>query len=76
MSIIETTVTKRITNLTAKDVADDLHMHAGSLANWRVKGEGPPFIKVGRKVLYPRDSFEAWKSQRMRRSTTDDGRIY
>jgi len=27
-------------------------MTIGTLANWRSKGRGPKFLKVGRKVLY------------------------
>lgn len=32
----------------------------GSLANMRNRKQGPPYLKVGRKVLYDVKSFEAW----------------
>jgi hypothetical protein len=34
---------------------------AGTLRNWRAKGRGPPFVKVGRSVLYPLAALEAWE---------------
>lgn len=34
----------------------------GTLANQRCKGEGPPFVKRGSKVLYPLDKLEAWEA--------------
>lgn len=35
-----------------------------TLANWRSSGEGPPFTKVGKRVLYPSDLLEQWLNQR------------
>jgi hypothetical protein len=37
----------------------------------RVFGGGPPFIKVGRKVLYDDAKFEAWLAAHERRSTSE-----
>jgi aromatic ring-cleaving dioxygenase len=31
-----------------------------TLANWRAKRIGPPFVRAGRTILYRRSSFEAW----------------
>jgi hypothetical protein len=39
----------------------------------RVYGDGPPFLKIGRRVLYDMDDVEAWLAQRRRRSTSDNG---
>lgn len=33
----------------------------GTLANWRVQKKGPPFQKLGMKVLYPLDLLEQWE---------------
>lgn len=38
----------------------------GTLANWRSKGRGPAFVKVGSKVLYPLDKLEEWERQQLR----------
>ena len=50
--------------LTPEEVADLLKIHPGTLENWRCRGDGPPFVKLGDKrrspVRYPRDSLEAW----------------
>jgi hypothetical protein len=32
-----------------------------TLANWRSQGKGPPFRRVGGRVLYPIHEFEAWE---------------
>jgi hypothetical protein len=33
----------------------------GTLRNWRSKGVGPPFLKVGKSVLYPLEGLVAWE---------------
>lgn len=56
--------------LTSKEVADRWRLSDQTLANWRHAGKGPPFIRVGARVLYPIEgihSFEklapSWLSQ-------------
>lgn len=39
--------------LTSKEVADRWRLSDQTLANWRSAGKGPPFIRVGSRVLYP-----------------------
>lgn len=34
----------------------------GTLRNWRAMRIGPPFMKVGKAVLYPIDGLDAWDS--------------
>jgi predicted site-specific integrase-resolvase len=50
--------------LTPEQVAEMLQVHPGTLENWRVKGEGPPFVKLGGKrrspVRYRRRDVEDW----------------
>jgi predicted DNA-binding transcriptional regulator AlpA len=50
--------------LTPEQVAEMLQVHPGTLENWRVKGEGPPFVKLGGKrrspVRYRRKDVEDW----------------
>lgn len=38
-------------------------LSAGTLRNWRSKGQGPAFVHVGRAVLYARRDLEAWEAQ-------------
>lgn len=47
------------------EVADELHTNERTLANWRCKRKGPPFVKVGSSVLYPRDRLDAWLAERL-----------
>lgn len=35
-------------------------VNKGTLANLRNQKKGPPYLKVGRKVLYRVDEFEKW----------------
>ena len=46
--------------LTAKEVADLLRTTAGHLANQRMRGEGPPYFKFERKVLYEKKALNDW----------------
>lgn len=56
-------------NLTPKETAARLRVTIGTLSNWRVQGNGPRFIKVGRKVLYPVASVAAYEAAALRSST-------
>lgn len=40
-----------------------------TLANWRSTGQGPDYIKVGGKVMYPVDALRTWESTRKRSMT-------
>jgi hypothetical protein len=40
-----------------------------ALANMRSEGKGPPFIKIGRKILYPLADVRAWEAARLRLSS-------
>lgn len=56
-------------NLTPKEAADRLRTTVAVLSNWRVKGTGPKFIKIGRKVLYPVVQLEAYEAASLRTNT-------
>lgn len=36
-----------------------------TLANWRSQTIGPPYVKVGNRILYPLDEVIKWEQQRM-----------
>ncbi|MEH2551622.1 hypothetical protein V1283_008267 [Bradyrhizobium sp. AZCC 2262] len=48
--------------LTAEEVAERYRgeISVGTLRNWRMARIGPPFIKIGKAVLYPIDELDAW----------------
>ena len=51
--------------LTTEQVSAEYGIPTRSLINWRLKGQGPPYIKVAsRAVRYRRDALEAWLSSR------------
>jgi predicted DNA-binding transcriptional regulator AlpA len=60
-------------SLSTAEAADWLGLSAGYLNKLRTVGDGPPFVKIGRKVMYRPEDLEAWRAQRVKRSTTDDG---
>jgi hypothetical protein len=41
-----------------------LDLTVGSLANWRHKGIGPKFIRVGGRIKYRREDLASWIEQR------------
>jgi len=44
-----------------------------TLRNWRVRGEGPKFLKIGRLVRYRLSDVLAWEEASLRSSTSDQG---
>jgi predicted DNA-binding transcriptional regulator AlpA len=46
--------------LTEDETARELNKHVRTLARWRSRREGPPFVKLGREVFYRRQSIRAW----------------
>lgn len=46
----------------------------GTLAKWRLLGKGPPFVKFGKLVRYPRSKRREWEDRQLRRSTSDTGK--
>jgi Helix-turn-helix domain len=35
-----------------------------TLQNWRRRGKGPPFIRIGGQIRYDREAIELWLRQR------------
>lgn len=58
-------------SLREREAAIILGLAPNTLAHWRISGAGPPFVKLGRSVRYPRDLLLAWRDKRIRRSTSD-----
>jgi predicted DNA-binding transcriptional regulator AlpA len=54
--------------------AEYLALSPATLETLRCRGGGPPFVKLGRRVVYRREDLDAWLRQRIRRSTSDSGR--
>lgn len=58
-----------------KEAARILGFSPRTLQKWRSRGDGPPFLKISSRgaVRYRRSDLEAWVTQCLRRSTSDDG---
>lgn len=56
-------------HLCTKDLATRLGLHHNTLIKWRITGNGPPFIKVGRRVVYRWWEVEAWLTKHARTNT-------
>ncbi len=48
------------TLLTADQAAETLHVNVRTLANWRVLGRGPRYIRSGARALYCADALTKW----------------
>jgi hypothetical protein len=46
--------------LTAREMAEAARCSLRSVAGWRAQKKGPPFVRVGNRVLYPADEARAW----------------
>ncbi len=52
-----------------------LNVSVRTLQSWRTKGDGPPFVKLGRSVRYDPRRVDEWLTSRARRNTSDPGPI-
>ena len=58
--------------LITPEVAEMLRLSVGGLANLRYRGEGPPYIKRKRQILYdPDDIREYLENRRVRTEVTE-----
>jgi hypothetical protein len=46
--------------LTEEELAARFGLKPNTLAIWRCRRRGPPYVKMGRIALYPVDTFEKW----------------
>ncbi len=54
-------------------VSEWLGISTSTLAKWRLRGTGPPFLKVGKRILMRQSDLDQWLDCRRRISTSDDG---
>lgn len=53
--------------LTADEVAERYRgeISVGTLRNWRAQRIGPPFVKIGKSVLYPVQDLDEWDKKNL-----------
>jgi hypothetical protein len=56
---------------TTEESAGFLRLQKQTLEAWRLKGTGPTFVKLGRRVVYRREALEEFMTERERHSTSD-----
>lgn len=64
---------RRSTLLDTNEAAAYLHISPRTLEGWRVRGGGPVFVKLGRRVLYDEYDLEEFVDSARRESTSDPG---
>lgn len=52
--------------LSEAEAAGQLGVSKPTLANWRWRKYGPPYLKVGRRVEYRQDDVDAWRDAQRR----------
>jgi predicted DNA-binding transcriptional regulator AlpA len=57
--------------LTAKETAGRLKVSTSWLAKARMRGDGPPFTKIGRAIRYSEAALIQWMKGRQRLSTSE-----
>ncbi len=60
-------------NLSEKEAAEYLGLTVHTMRRWRWSGDGPRFLKMGSRCLYPVAELEAYQASCLRRSTSDSG---
>lgn len=60
--------------LNTEQAAERLGLSPRTLERYRVTGEGPEFLKMGRAVRYTASKLQRWLERCTRRSTSDKGR--
>ncbi|MDW9819341.1 helix-turn-helix domain-containing protein [Sinorhizobium meliloti] len=58
--------------LATGEAADYCHISQAYLEKLRVKGGGPLFLKLGRRVLYRLNDLEAWADKHVKTSTSSE----
>lgn len=55
----------------ARETAAYLKLSPDTLKNKRSDGTGPPFVRIGRKILYDLDAADVWMLRYKRTSTRE-----
>jgi hypothetical protein len=58
-----------VRHLAQKDLARRWTCSTRTVERWRVRGEGPPFLKIGGRVVYRLSDVHAFEAARLRAST-------
>lgn len=59
-TLVNSPPTKRRGALSSKHTAEYLDVTVQTLATWRNRGEGPPYAKLGTKIVYRIDDLDRY----------------
>lgn len=75
MSISISASTKLLDSLITPDIlADRLGVTTRCLAEWRVRGQGPKYIRTGRSPRYRPEAVDAWLLGQEHQGTAEESR--
>jgi predicted DNA-binding transcriptional regulator AlpA len=57
--------------LTVPEAAEFLRLSGSWLAKARMRGDGPPYVKLGRSVRYPLGALRQWTKSQIHLSTSE-----
>lgn len=60
--------------LTPPEAAEVLRTKARTIERWRTNGDGPAFVRIGRRVAYRRQDLEAFITQNRTTPSREAGR--
>lgn len=61
--------------LTPRDAADFLRVSKSWLAKARMRGDGPPYVKIGRSIRYGEGTLVRWTKSHVHLSTSERERV-
>ena len=66
-----------IQHLTPKDLSARWHIATRTLDNWRWRGEGPRYLKIGgRRVVYRLEDIEAYEAEQLHLAEPESGKAH
>lgn len=59
--------------MTSSELCDYLHVPLRTVQDWRARGVGPKFFRIGKRVYYRHDDVAAWIDERSGRVAPGSG---
>lgn len=54
------------------ELSDRWHISERTLQRWRWKKKGPPYLKIGGRVVYRLSDIEAWEEENLKNPDRDE----
>ena len=63
-------------HLRPEDLSARWHITTRTLDNWRWRGEGPRYLKIGGRVVYRLEDIEAYEAEQLHLPETESGKAH